>query len=286
VAVPVRLLSAAWDSGVPGARMGAGPTALLRAGAADRLRAHGSRVTEVVLGPSSDWQAELRTAFELQRAVARSAAAAHAGGELPLLLSGDCHLTLGMVAALQARGARVGLLWLDAHGDLNTPDVDPGAYLDGQGLAMVLGRCWRAATGTVPGSAPLPEEQVVLVGARDLDPPELAALDGSALRWLRPEQARDPAAVDDALAALAPRVDVVHLHVDLDVYDPSIAPANGYAAPDGLSAADVLRIARRAAAAAPLGSATLASYDPSFDPAGRLRDTALELLEVVAGLAG
>nr|WP_239522864.1 arginase family protein [Geodermatophilus normandii] len=245
------MLSAPWDSGVHDARKGAGPSALLRAGAADRLWARGSRVTRTALGPASDWQAELRTAFELQRAVARSAAAAHADGELPLLLSGDCHLTLGMVAALQGRGARVGLLWLDAHGDLDTPEVDPGAYLDGQGLAMVLGRCWQAATATVPAFTPLPEEQVVLVGARDLDPP---------------------------------RADVVHLHVDLDVYAPSIAPANGYAAPDGLPAADVLRIARQAAARVPVGSAALASYDPSYDPAGRLRDTALDLLEALASL--
>jgi arginase len=72
--------------------------------------------------------------------------------------------------------------------------------------------------------------------------------------------------------------------VDLDVYDPSIAPANGYAAPDGLLAADVLRIARQAAARVPVGSATLASYDPSYDPAGRLRDTALDLLETLPGL--
>ncbi|MEU2348654.1 arginase family protein [Modestobacter sp. NPDC049651] len=281
----VHLLVAPWDSGVRGTRMGGGPPALARAGA-DRLRARGRPVTRTDVEPAAGWAAELRTAFELQRATAAAAARAHGRGELPVLLSGDCNTTVGMLAALQSGGARVGLFWLDAHGDLNTPDVDARGYLDGHGLAMAVGWCWRAATATVPGFAPLPEEHVVLVGARDLDPAERTALAGSGIRWLPPDRARDPVAVDDAVRALAGAVDVVHLHVDLDVLDPSIAPANGYAAPGGLTGAEVQEVVRQTAGRVRIGSATLASWDPSYDPAGRLRDTAVDLLETVCALAG
>ena len=71
---------------------------------------------------------------------------------------------------------------------------------------------------------------------------EEAALRRSEITWLAPAQARDPGAITAALQVLAGQADVVHFHVDLDVYDPSIAPANSYAAPDGLLAHDVRRI--------------------------------------------
>ncbi|MGY1841040.1 MULTISPECIES: arginase family protein [unclassified Modestobacter] len=280
----LRLLQVPYDSGRYDARMGAGPGVLSGAGAAERLRVRGHAVREEVVHPGSEWRAELRTGFELQRAVAVRAAEARAAGEHPVVLSGNCSATIGALAALTGGGERVGLVWLDAHGDLNTPDVDPRGFLDGQGLAMALGRCWTAATATVPGFAPLAADRVVLIGARDLDPAETDALRRSGPRWLPPRDARDARVTGAALVDLADRVDVVHLHVDLDVHDPSIAPANGFAAPDGLTAAEVQRVVGQTAERVRIGSATLAAYDPAHDPAGRMRETALELLTVVAGL--
>ena len=281
----IRLLQAPWDSGHRDARMGAGPTALATAGAADRLRAGGHAVTEQVLSPAAGWTAEVGSAFEVQRLVAESVRQARDAGQVALLLAGNCNTTLGVLAGLGPGERRVGLVWLDAHGDFNTPEEDPAGFLDGHGLAMVVGRCWRAATARVPGFAPLPERDVVLVGARDLTAPQAEVLERSALTWLSPAQARDPDAVAAALDALAARVDVLHFHVDLDVHDPSIAPANGYAAPDGLAAEDVLRVLRLAADRVPVVSGTLASYDPSYDVDGRMRDTGLALLQALAGIA-
>jgi arginase len=283
--LPVRLLRAPYDSGHRDVRMGAGPTALSRAGAASRLRSRGHAVREEVVTPSSDWQAELATAFELQRLVAAAVAHARAAGEVPVLLAGNCNTTLGVLAGMGADGRRVGLVWLDAHGDFNTPEEDTSGFLDGQGLAMVVGRCWRALADGVPGFTPLPERDVVLVGARDLSEAQVAVLERSALTWLRPEQVRRPADLAGALDGLARRVDAVHVHVDLDVHDPSIAPANGYAAPDGLTAEEVLDVLGQTAARLPVVSATLASYDPAYDVEDRMRTTALALLERIAELA-
>jgi arginase len=202
-----------------------------------------------------------------------------------LLLAGNCNTTLGVLAGMTGDGRRTGLVWLDAHGDFNTPDEDISGFLDGQGLAMVVGRCWRALAGGVPGFEPLAEGDVVLVGARDLSEAQVAVLERSALTWLRPEQARRPEDLAVALDGLARRVDAVHFHVDLDVHDPAIAPANGYAAPGGLSAEEVLDVLRATAARLPVVSATLASYDPAYDIEDRMRTTALGLLEQVAALA-
>lgn len=289
--IGVQLLKAPYDSGHREVRMGAGPSALARAGAAERLRAHGHEVHDQLVESTSPWRAELQTAFELHREIAAAAAAAHRAGRVPLLLSGNCSGTVGMVAALNAVTSdarprpRVGLVWLDAHGDFNTPDTDPGGFLDGQGLAMTVGRCWQALTATVPGFAPLPERRVLLVGARSLDDAEERALRASQVAWLPPAAARDAEAVHDAVDQLTADTDLVHVHVDLDVHDPSIAPANDYSAPDGLTAQQVQDVIREVASQLPVASASLASYDPAYDPAGRMRDTALDLLALLADLA-
>lgn len=273
--------------------MGAGPEALIEAGAAQRLRVRGHEVREHEVEPASSWRAELRTAFELYRGIATTATAALADGRVPLLLAGNCSGTIGTLASLQAQqtatsqtpGRRVGLVWFDAHGDFNTPDIDPWGFLDGQGLAMAVGRCWQTLTATVPGFAPLLEKRVLLIGARALDDAEEPSLRASQVTWLPPAPAREPDAVRAAVEQLAADVDVVHVHVDLDVHDPSIAPANSYAEHDGLTAAQVRDAVRQVAGRLPIASATLASYDPSYDSAGRMRDTALELLTLLAELA-
>jgi arginase len=263
--------------------MGAGPLALTRAGAAERLRSRGHDVDVQVVEPSSSWRAELQTTFELHRVIATAVAGTLAAGQVPIVLSGNCNATVGVLAGLGA-GRRVGLVWLDAHGDFNTPEQDPSGFVDGHGLAMVVGRCWRAATLRLPGFAPLSEQDVLLIGARDLDEAQRRELRESELTWLPPAQARAAPAVAEAVDTLAGRVDAVHLHVDLDVYDPSIAPANSYAAPDGLSAADVRSIVQTVAGRLPIVSSTLAAYDPELDPAGRMLDTALDLLDLIASL--
>ena len=149
---------------------------------------------------------------------------------------------------------------------------------------MTVGRCWQALTATVPGFAPLPERRVLLVGAHSLDPTEESALRASEIVWLPPMQARNPAAARSAVERIAADTDVVHIHVDLDVHDPSIAAANSYAAPDGLTANQVQAFVRYVADQLPVASATLASYDPYCDPLGRMRQTALDLLELLADL--
>src|SRR5206468_12877100 len=97
--------------------------------------------------------------------------AARAQGRFPVVLSGNCGASLGVVGGLmQARGGAaarpLGVVWMDAHGDFNTPDTSASGFLDGMSLAALVGRCWRALTLVTPGVA-VPEHHVLHLGGRD-----------------------------------------------------------------------------------------------------------------------
>jgi len=256
-----RLILAPSDSGRRDWRMGAGPTDLLRHGAAERLGA------EVVTVAESGYE-------EVQRAVAEQVRRAVADEVAPIVLAGNCGASVGVVAGLAARDD-LAVVWLDAHGDLNTPETTTSGFVDGMGLAMLTGRC----RTTVPGFRPVPDEHVLLVGARDLDPAERAVLDESRIRLL-PARAAEVAA-----AGFPPRVRRVHLHLDFAVHDSRlVGRANSYAVPDGPDAAEVRHIVEAVSARFPVVSATFAAYDPACDGDGGVRAAALALIELTGTL--
>jgi arginase len=282
--MPVDLITVPYDSSVRDARMGAGPTHFLANGAAERLRGVADSVRETGVEAGPGFRAEIATAFDLARATAFAVRAARGHGGFPLVLAGNCAASLGVLASLPA--ATTGIVWLDAHGDLNTPETTRSGFLDGMALSIALGRCWTAMAGSVHGFAPVAEENVLLVGARDLDPSERAYLERSRVRLLAPDEARGGDALTDALDALAQRVGHIYLHVDLDVHDPAEGAANAFAAPGGLTADEVRRVVREAAARIPIAAAAITAYDPEADEDGRMLEIGLELMETIAELSG
>lgn len=282
----VTLIDVPYDSGSRDVRHGGGPAALLAGGAAERLAGAGP-VERASVAVETDLPFEVGTGAAVMRAVAEHVRDAAAGGSVPVVLAGNCGVTVGVTAGLRAAGAgRVGVLWFDAHGDLHTPSTSTSGFVDGMGLAVLTGRCWEALAATVPGFAPLPDDAVALVGGYDLDDAERRLLDDGGPALLSPTLLRtDPDAARAVLAGVGSRVDALHIHVDLDVYDTAVAPANSYAVPGGFTATEVRDLVTEAARHARVASATIASWDPSHDPAHRLRDVALDLLELVGGLA-
>jgi arginase len=264
--------------------MGAGPAHLLASGAAERLRGRGHRVrVEEVLQPDGAFPAEIRTAFELQRAVAAAVRRAVAGGSLPITLAGNCNVAaLGMLAGLRARN--IGVLWFDSHGDFNTPETTVGGFLDGMALAMATGRCWTQLLAQLPGFDPVALPNIVLVGVRDLDPLEASLLAESRVALLRPSDV--DADLAPALDGLRQRVRDVYVHVDLDVLDPAAhGRANVFAAPGGLTVEQVLSALRATARRFRVRGAALTAYDPAFDADGRVCGAALAMLQALADAA-
>jgi arginase len=270
----IDLIAVPYDSAHRGTRMGAGPEHLLRAGLPDRLAEAGHQVHVRVLEATADsWRAEIRTAFDLARGVADAVRSARSTGAFPLVLSGNCGpAALGCVAGL---GASPGILWFDAHGDFNTPETTLGGFLDGMALATVTGRCWAQLSAGIPGFRPVPESSVALVGARDLDPLEAAALDQSEIRQVRPAELR--AELPTVLTSVGRATTATYLHLDLDVLDPGEGRANAFAPPGGLSRADLAWAVGTIAAWRPLGAASLTAFDPDSDTTGLATKAALEL---------
>ena len=176
---------------------------------------------------------------------------------------------------------RIGVVWLDAHGDFNTAASSPTGYLDGMALAAAAGLEWRVAAATIPGFEPIEASNVVHLGGRDFDPGERERLESAGV------QAIAPAAIEGAspdfgfLIELAGRVDAVYLHIDLDVLDPSEGIANGYAASGGMSASELTAVVEACLARLPVRAAALTAYDPDYDTDGRVAVIAARLIETI-----
>jgi arginase family enzyme len=193
------------------------------------------------------------------RATLEAAAAAVADMPRPLVTATDCSICVGTVPAVGRRWPDAWLLWLDAHGDFNTPDTTPSGFLGGMCLAGAVG-LWDTGYGAGPGP-----ERVVLVGGRDLDEAEnvLMARHGVV-------RTEDPA------SALAGRE--VFVHLDVDILDPAVMPGQLYPAPGGLDAEQLRGLLENVAARARIVGAEITCFStPELSDA--LAQAAAPLLE-------
>jgi arginase len=136
------------------------------------------------------------------------------GGNLPVLLAGDCSIALTTLAVALRHRPEAKVLWLDAHGDFNTPDTTSSGFLGGMCLA---GACGEWDSGL---AEPISAERVVLAGVRDLDPGERALLEPSDATVIGASVVETLVAVQNALDGSP-----IYVHLDLDVLDPAVFPA-------------------------------------------------------------
>ncbi len=171
--------------------------------------------------------------------LARIVAADRKQGHLPVGLLANCSALMGMLGGLQrsgptARPLRVGLVFIDAHGDFNTPETTLSGMLGGMPVAISAGlglTRLRLKSGLDPA---LPERHIVLAGVRDTDPLEQDLLDRSAVEQLSVEDIRTRSAnIDRQMKRLSDLTDVIYVHVDMDVLDPREVAGHPLTVPDG-----------------------------------------------------
>ena len=265
----IQIILVPYDCGYKNARQGWAPEYFLKNNLVQIIEADGHHVEVSRIEVQSEFPLEIGSAFELNRLLSPAVKGAVAAGRLPLVLAGNCNSCLGSIAGINSD--RLGVVWFDAHGEFNTPETTLSGFLDGMPLAIATGRCWKAVAGTIPGFAAVRESNVILAGARDLDPEEQRLLAHSQINLVRSPGRNDAEIlrlIEAALAGLQERVSGIYLHLDMDAFEISEGRANHYGATGGLSV-DLIEAAIAAIKTRfKIMSATLASFDPAGDTQG------------------
>jgi len=169
------------------------------------------------------------------------------GGFLPVGLLANCSSIVGMLSGLQHSGAngrplRVGMVFIDAHGDFNTPETTLSGMLGGMPVAMAAGMCLtrlRLKAGLEPA---LPQRHIVEACVRDTDPLEQDLLDRSEIRQLSVEDIRTLSEnLHREMKRLSENTDVIYIHVDIDVLDPREVPGHPLTVAGGPSSVELAR---------------------------------------------
>lgn len=204
----------------------------------------------------------------LYEAVATTVAESVRRGARPTVLSGDCTTSLGTVAGLQRAGLDAAIVWFDAHGDVQTLETTTSGYLGGFPLRILVG--YRPELiATRLGLRAEAEERVLLVDARDLDPPEVEYLEEAAIRRC---------GVDDLSADRLPD-GPLYLHLDVDVMNPDEIAGLRFPAPGGPGLSPVVEALGRV-----IGSGRVAAFGvactwyPGHGAAERIRPRLAPLL--------
>jgi arginase len=264
------------------------PSALRQAGLLDALAATGAAVSDLADAPAFPFREDpaspasrnLQGVAEAVRAAA-AAVARPLGEGFALLLGGDCSIAAGTLAgARRALGGPVGLIFLDADADLNTPQTTPSGYFHGMALALALGRGPDEVASTAEPGALSPDD-VSLVGFRALDPGERGAI--SHLGLALPAEAarrlgmRATAAL--ALDGIASGECPILVHFDVDVLDPREMPAKDAVTPgQGLSWEEAELLLCAILASPRVVGLEVTEFSPGKDRDGTLARRLVELL--------
>lgn len=255
------------------------PAALRAAGLSERLTAAGLDVVDfgdldrVVYRPDPEHprQQNLALVVEVARRVADVVDRALAQGRTPLVLGGDCSLSLGVIAGVLRHHASLGLVYFDADLDLNTPETTLSGIFDGMVMAHVLGLGAPELAGVGPRQPLLSEEDIALFGydaeSGWIDPAELEILEGSAMVKYPMSRVRaDPvAAAREAVAGLEARSDALLVHFDVDVTDTPAVDVHHPQGLDGVAAFSALGVF---AAATTCAGIVVTELNAELDPEG------------------
>ena len=289
----IHILGVPMDLGSGRRGVDMGPSAIRIAGAADRLRELGHKVVDdgnIVIKNMEELKVgneRARYLSEIARASAllgRKVERIMDRGHFPLVLGGDHSIAVGTVSGIaafcQRQGKKLGLLWIDAHGDINTPETSPSGNIHGMPLAALLGFGVKELT-EIGGPAPrLDARNVALVGIRSLDSGEKSRLKETGVQVHTMSEIDRHGAdhvMKKALAQVTDGTDYVHVSFDLDAVDPTVAPGVGTPVKGGLTIIEVI------ADAGVMTSLEMVEVNPILDQGNASAAFAVELVQSAFG---
>jgi arginase len=299
----VALLSVSIDLGAGRRGVDMGPSALRIAGLDAALEALGCRVHEVgtVNAPepelSDPGESRARFLREITQVTRTSRelllrAMGEPPGPFPLILGGDHSLSMGTVAAVadhhRARGETIGLIWVDAHTDMNTPESTPSGNIHGMSLSVLTGSGPGELLGVAASRPVVEPEHVCVIGARDIDPPERDQVRASGIRVFTMSEIDERGiaeCVDEAVARAGRGAGTagIHCSFDLDAIDPMVAPGVGTPVPGGIDFREAHLVCEKLARSGELVGFELVELNPVLDLGNRTALLGVGLIESALG---
>ncbi len=221
----------------------------------------------------------IRVVRELADAVERTSRE----GELPIVLGGDHSIAIGTLAGIRRAGRRPGVIWIDAHGDMNTPETTPSGNVHGMPLAVAVGLAAEPFPAELRGS--VDGEKAVLLATRHVDAEERRNIERAgvtALTMADIDRTGMAAAMERAIA-IAAKGNGIHLSLDMDAIDPDEAPGVGTPVRGGLTYREAQLAMEMLAASGKLGSIEIAEVNPILDQGNRTAQLAVELIASALG---
>ena len=273
-----------------------GPSAIRYAGVVERLEAIGHDVTDegdiqVRVAKGSDMmQTNLKNFHEVRIGNTKLADKVHevvANGKFPLVLGGDHSIAIGTLAGISDRFKNLGVIWYDAHADLNTDETSPSGNIHGMPLAVSLG-LGHDELVNIRGFAPkVKPENVVIIGARSIDPGERELIKKQGIKVYTMHEIDRlgmTAVMDDAIEYLRSRgVDGVHLSLDLDGLDPLYTPGVGTPVPGGITYRESHLAMEMLEESGLITSAEFVEVNPILDERNKTADVAVALMGSLFG---
>ncbi|MBO8141276.1 MAG: arginase [Firmicutes bacterium] len=271
-----------------------GPSALRYAGLQAALEGLGRRVEDMgnlavpnpEHSPAGDPNARhLPTIVAVLRDVATRVAETLRGGRLPLVLGGDHSLSVGTVGGVRAVHPDVGVIWLDAHGDFNTPGTSPSGNVHGMALAALAGY-GPSELAALAGPEPVRPQRLALIGVRDLDPGERRLIKESGILVFTIEDVDRlglTAVMERAVEHMRRHARGVHISLDMDVFEPELAPGVGTPKAGGLTYREGHLAMEMLAEAGFVVSMDIVEVNPILDTANRTARLAVDMARSALG---
>lgn len=274
-----------------------GPSAIRYAGVVERIEELGHRVTDegdIQIGQadgSVDTSTNLRNLkviTEATEALGDKVFEVAEAGNFPLVLGGDHSIAIGTLSGISERHENLGVIWYDAHADMNTSDTSPSGNIHGMPLAASFGHGHEKLTNIRGYSPKVKPENIVIIGARSVDPGERQLIKEHGIRVYSMHEIDKMgmnAVIEDSIRYLKEerKTDAVHLSLDLDGIDPMYTPGVGTPVPGGISYRESHLAMEMLFDADIITSAEFVEVNPILDEKNRTADVAVALIGSLFG---
>lgn len=292
----IALLSVSIDLGAGRRGVDMGPSALRIAGITGELESIGYRIIELGtitaggLETTEAGESALRFLDEIEKVTEHTRQVVESGlgvGCIPLVLGGDHSLSIGSVAGVAEHYRRqdrsIGVIWVDAHADMNRPQTTPSGNIHGMSLAVLLGKGHPRLTRRLPSVKP---ENASILGARELDAGEkrlISELDVRVFTMSEIDERGVATCMDEALERANAGTAGFHLSLDLDALDPRVAPGVGTPVQGGLTYREGHLVCEKVARSGRLLSLEVVELNPVLDDRNHTAALAVGLVASALG---